>query len=104
MSNEITRMDIDEFNRLKNVRFKSTRRPSFQQRAILRMELDEAIVLDHGDYKCVRHGIKYSCGLQNLVARLQGDSQYKYQTLHVDDGERVAVAYTRKFADSPNGT
>ena len=87
---------------------------SFQIQAILEMVPGDAIVLVHDGYKC-----KYleepnvaaaACGVQklvdkhvrNVVGRHMHSTGYKYESLHVDNNQRVAVLCIKEGEE--NGT
>jgi len=75
---------------------------SFQIQAILEMVPGDAIVLTHDGYKCRyldEPNSAQACGIQNLVrnhtqnvvGRHIQSTGYKYESLHVDNNQRVAV-------------
>jgi len=68
--------------------------------AIMGLELGEALLMGHGDYKCKGGegiGSSYSCGIQNLCYRLNSTElpdDEMFTVLHPQEyrGKKVAVA------------
>ena len=114
---KIEHIDADKYRELEKEAYsKGTRIPkkySFQIQAILEMVPGDAVVLAHDGYRC-RHIDKpnstNACGIQNLVrkhsqniiGRHVQSTGYKYESLHVENNQRVAILCLKEGEE--NGT
>ena len=103
MAELVTSMSMAEFQKIKSERYqaggrngKPGRHPSLHAQAIENMTPGEAIILEHSHYLCRYGNGKYSCGVQSLATRLSKSSSYRFETAHIEDGKRVAIACHEK--------